>query len=58
MYLTICKIDSYWEVSLEYRELSLVLCDNLEGWEVQEGVDTCILMADSSCCMPEANTML
>ena len=33
MYLTICKIDSYWEVSLEYRELSLVLCDNLEGWE-------------------------
>ena len=36
------------------RELSLILCDNIEGWvgvgdgrEVQEGEDICILMADS-----------
>ena len=42
------------EVALQNRELSLVLCDNLEGWdgvgngrEVQEGKDICIPMADS-----------
>ena len=31
------------------------------GWgsegEVQEGRDLCVLMADSHCCMAEANTM-
>ena len=42
-----------------------VLCDNLEEWDgvedggdVQEGGDMCILMADSHCCMAEANTTL
>ena len=29
----LCEIASSWEVSLEYRELNPVLCDNLEGWE-------------------------
>ena len=41
-------------------------CDNLEGWdrgegggrEVQEGGDIGILVADSHCCMAEANTTL
>ena len=32
------------------------------GWgsegEVQEGRDLCVLMADSHCCMAEANTIL
>ena len=47
------------------QELSLVLCDNREGWEamrgsgeVQEGRDICVLVADSCCCMEEANTIL
>ena len=42
------------EVAVQHRELSLVLCDNLEGWdgvedgrEVQEGKDICTPMADS-----------
>ena len=41
-----------------------MFCDNLEGWdglgvgkEVQERGDVCIPMADSCCCMAEANTM-
>ena len=42
-----------------------MLCDNLELWdgvrghggEVQDGGDTCILMADS-CCIAETNTAL
>ena len=40
-----------------------MLCNNVEGWdgvreweEVQGGGDICIPMADSSCCMAEANT--
>ena len=43
-------------------ELSLMLCDNLEGWdgvgggrEAPKGRDMCIPMADS-CCTTETNT--
>ena len=25
-----------WEAAVQYRELSSVLCDDLEGWEVGE----------------------
>ena len=43
-----------------------MLCDNLEGWGrvegggrvVQEGGDIGILVADSCCCMAEANKTL
>ena len=53
-----CKIDSQWKFAQfelrEPRELKLVLCDNLEGWdgvgggrEVQQGGDLCVPMADS-----------
>ena len=42
-----------------------MLCDNLEGWdrvegrrELQEGGDIFISVADSCCCMAEANTIL
>ena len=39
-----CNIDSQWEFAAWHRELRLVLCDNLEGWdgggrEVQEEED-------------------
>ena len=53
-YITICKIDSQQEFSVWLRELKQGLCDNLEGWdreeggrEVQEGGDMGIPMADS-----------
>ena len=53
-YITICKIDSQQEFSVWLRELKQELCDNLEGWdgeeggrEVQEGGDMGIPMADS-----------
>ena len=53
-YITICKIDSPWELALFFRELKQELCIKLEEWngegdtkEVQEGGDTCIPMADS-----------
>ena len=46
-------------------KLSLVLCDNLEEWDVvkgrreaQEGGDMCIPMADSCRHMAETNTTL
>ena len=43
-YVTICKIDSQWEVSVWIRKLKQGLCINPEGWdgvgdgrEVQKG---------------------
>ena len=61
-----CKIESYWEVVAQLRELSLLLSDELKGWngvgvggrEAQEGADICIHMADSLCCTAETNTTL
>ena len=46
--------------------VSLVLCDDLDGWdggggrgrEVQEGGDICIHIADSLRCTAETNTKL
>ena len=53
-YITICKIDSQWQVAVCLSELKQGLCTNLEGWdwegderEGQEGGDICIPMADS-----------
>ena len=51
-----CRVD---------RELSLVLCDDLECWdggrgwrEAYEGGDICILTADSHCCTAKTNATL
>ena len=53
-YITICKIESQWELAVCCRELKQGLCFNLEEWdgvgdrrEFQEGGDICIPMADS-----------
>ena len=53
-YITICKIDSQWEIAVCLRKPKQGLCINLEGWygegngrEVQKGRDICIPMADS-----------
>ena len=45
----------------QHRELSPVLCDDLECWDmekVQEGGDICILIADSRFYTAETNTTL
>ena len=48
-YITICKIDSQWELAVLLRKLKQGLCINPEGWngeqdgrEVQKGGDICI----------------
>ena len=50
-----------------HRELSLVLCDDLMGWEwwaegggseAQEGWDIFMQIVDSHCCTAETNTTL
>ena len=51
------------EPAVQHRELSSVLCDDLDGWsgwgwEVQEGGDICIHIADSLPCTAETNTTL
>ena len=59
--LTICKVASRWEAAVLHRELSSLLCDDLEGQDVagreaQEGGDICIHPADSLRCTAETNT--
>ena len=65
IYITICKIDSQWELAVWCRELKLVLCDNLVRWdgvgagrEAPKEGDICTPMADSSWCMAGTNTIL
>ena len=36
IYITICIIDSHWELSVWLRKLKQGLCINLEGWD-EEG---------------------
>ena len=31
--IPMCKIDSKWEAAVSHWELSLVLCDDLQGWD-------------------------
>ena len=53
-YITICKIESQWELAIWLRKLKQGLCINLERWdgegdrrEVQKGGEIYIPMADS-----------
>ena len=64
-YFTIWKAGNQWEFALWLRELKLVLCNNLEGWdgvgggrEFPEGGDIRVPMADACWCMAETNTIL
>ena len=54
IYITICKIDSHWKVSVWQGNSNQMLCDDPEVWdgagdgkEGQEGEDICIPEADS-----------
>ena len=40
IYSTRCKIDSQWEAAVQHREISSVLCDHLEGWDREGGMET------------------
>ena len=51
---TICKIDGKWEFAVWHRELSLVLCDNLEGWDGM-GDGRGVQEAGGNICMPVAD---
>ena len=55
-----CKADSWWEVYVQHKELTLVLCDSLGGGTGgrlrQRGRNT--LAAASYCCTTETNTAL
>ena len=33
----ICKTESWWKSVIQHRELSLVLCDYLDGWDDGSG---------------------
>ena len=64
-YITIRKIDSQWEFSVQLRKPKEGLCINLEGWygegdgrEVQKGGDMCIPMADSCRGLTKNNKIL
>ena len=53
-YITMCKMDSQWEIAVWLRKLKQGLCIKLEGWMMegdgrgfQKGGDICISMADS-----------
>ena len=37
IYTIRCKMDSWWEVAVERGDPSLVLCDDLEGWDMGRG---------------------
>ena len=62
-----CKTESWWEAAAWHRELSLVLCDDLDRWEcggegggreAQEGWDIFMQIVDSHCYTAETNTTL
>ena len=39
---TVCRIDNWWEPTVEHRELYSALCGDLNGKETQKGEDICI----------------
>ena len=63
-YITICKIDIEWEFAVWLRELKLGLCNNLEGWDGEEGGRDIWEEGDVgktmvySCCLAETNRIL
>ena len=62
---TTCDTGFCWEAAVKQRELSSVLCDDLDGWDrdgwkgrfKREG-DICTRMVDSLHCTAETNTVL
>ena len=62
---TMCNIGCWWEAAVKQRELSSVLCDDLDGWD-RDGWrrrfkgqgDICTRMVDSLHCTAETNTVL
>ena len=40
VYTARCRMDGCWEAAAWHREISLVLCDHLEGWDGEGGRET------------------
>ena len=59
---TTCTTESQWEAAVQHREITSVLCNDLEGWdgrrEAQEREDICTHIIDSSYCTAETNTII
>lgn len=32
-YATMCKLDGWWGPAMKHGKLSLILCDELDGWD-------------------------
>ena len=64
IYTTVCEKGNQGEFAVWFSELNPGLYNSLKGWEVWEvrgrleRRGTCLPMADSCCCMTEANTIL
>lgn len=66
IYTSLCvKQTACGKLLCAHRAVSLLPCDDLEGWggvgglgKVLEGGDMCILMVDPYCCIAEVNTIL
>ena len=68
MYTTRYEVGGMWEAVTWHREISLVLCDRLEGWDREGGREgvarvtrygyICVCMTNSLCYKAEASTPL
>ena len=54
----IFKMDNQQGPNVQHRKLCSVLCGSLDGRGVWGRMDTCIRVAESLCCPPEAITAL
>ena len=54
----IFKMDYQQGPNIQYMELCLMLCGNLDGRRAWRGMNTCICMTEALCCPPETITTL
>ena len=52
------KMDNQQGPAVQHKEPCSMLCGGLDGRGVRQRMDTCICMAESPCCSPEAITTL
>ena len=58
VHTAIFKMDNLQGLTIQHRELCLMLCGSLDGGGVWGRMDTCICMTESLCCPPETITTL
>ena len=52
------KIDNQQGTTVQYRELSSIFCNNLNGKIIQKRKDKCLCITELLRCIPETNTTL